>query len=113
MSQDQLIGIEPRLRGATVEDAGRWSQRFQSRAHPRTWVSAKPLLHNNICSTPSHLVQEGTVSAVELCSGSGGGLSTREESASKVTSAPEVSGWQGIMTEIITMAETLALNDVA
>jgi hypothetical protein len=52
-----------------VGDAGQRSQRFQSRAHPRTWVSVKPLLHNNICSTPSHFVQEGTVSIEELCLG--------------------------------------------
>jgi hypothetical protein len=73
----------------------------------------EPSLHNNICSTPSHLVQEGMVNTTELCSSSDGGLSMQEESAPKVASALEVSGWQRIMTEIITMAEALALNDVA
>jgi hypothetical protein len=66
----------------------------------------KPLVHNNIYNTPLRLVQEGTVSTAELCSSLGGEPSTREESA------PEVSGWQWITTEIITMAETLALGVV-
>jgi hypothetical protein len=70
-------------------------------------------LHNNICSTPSRLMQEGTVNIVELCSSSGGGLSMQEESAPKVASAPEVSGWQRITTEIITMSEAHVLDDVA
>jgi hypothetical protein len=73
----------------------------------------EPLLHNNICSTPSRLVQEGTVNAAELCSSSGRGLSMQEESAPMVTSMPEVSGWQRIMAEIITMVEALTLNDMA
>jgi hypothetical protein len=42
-----------------------------------------------------------------------GGLLTQEESELKVTFTPEVSGWQMIMAEIITMAEALALDDVA
>jgi hypothetical protein len=58
-------------------------------------------------------VQEGTVNAVELCSSSGEGLSTQEESAPKVASAPEVSGWSRITAELITMSEALALDDVA
>jgi hypothetical protein len=37
----------------------------------------------------------------------------QEESALKVAFASEVSGWQRITTEIITMAEALTLNDVA
>jgi hypothetical protein len=53
------------------------------------------------------------VNVVELCSSSGGGLSMQEESVSKVASTSEVSGWQRITAEIITMAEALALNDVA
>jgi hypothetical protein len=73
----------------------------------------EPSLHNNIYSTHSHLVQEGTVNAVELCSSLSGGLLMQEESAPKVTSTPEVSGWQRITTEIITMSEALALDDVA
>jgi hypothetical protein len=31
----------------------------------------------------------------------------------KVASSPEVSGWQMIMAEIITMSEALTLDDVA
>jgi hypothetical protein len=58
-------------------------------------------------------VQEGTVNAAELCSSSGEGLSMQEESALKIASAPEVSGWQRITTEIITMSEALTLDDVA
>jgi hypothetical protein len=53
----------------------------------------EPSLHDNIHNTPSHLVQEGTVNAAELCSSLGGGLSTQDESASKITSGAEVSGW--------------------
>jgi hypothetical protein len=37
----------------------------------------------------------------------------QEESALKIASAPEVSGWQRITTEIITMSEALTLDDVA
>jgi hypothetical protein len=73
----------------------------------------EPLIHNIICSTPSCFVQEGMINAVELSSSSGGGLSTQEKSAPKVASALEVSGWQSIMAEIITMSEALALDDVA
>jgi hypothetical protein len=47
------------------------------------------------------------VNVVKLCSSSGREPSMREESPPKVT------GWQRIMVEIITMAETLALIDVA
>jgi hypothetical protein len=53
----------------------------------------EPSLHNDICSTHSGLVQEGKVNVVELCSSSGGGLSTQEESAPKVAFMSEVSGW--------------------
>jgi hypothetical protein len=41
----------------------------------------EPSLHDNICNTPLRLVQEGMVNVTELCSSSGGGLSTQEECA--------------------------------
>jgi hypothetical protein len=49
--------------------------------------------HNNILTTLSRLVQDGMINAMELCSNSGGGLSTQEESTLMVASALEVSGW--------------------
>jgi hypothetical protein len=77
------------------------------------WVSGEPSLHNNICSTSSRLVQEGTVNTMEFCSSSGGGLSMQEESTPKVAFTPEVLGWQRMMMDIITMVEALVLDDVA
>jgi hypothetical protein len=62
--------------------AGRRLGRFQNGAH-RTWISVTSF-HNNVCNTFSCFVQEETVSVTNLCSGSDRGLSTREESASKV-----------------------------
>jgi hypothetical protein len=83
------------------------------RSSPSHVGLSEPSLHNNICSTPSRLVREGTVNVMELCFSSSGELLTQEERAPKVSSALEASGWQRITAQIITMSETVTLDDVA